>query len=147
MGHEFDEGGDAGAGSAPAAVAFEGYAAGRRAFAAGDQDLVHDGLVPDCSDLLKSLQAAQAEPLKPTDVIAQATDQVRCGDAVSPVAGGTEIAKHAEALGELHPDWWRNEGKNGEIRKCNTFADRVYRDMDVPLPWDGQHIPTVHGMK
>lgn len=60
---------------------------------------------------------------------------------------GIEIAKHAKALGELHRDWWRNEGPNDEIRKCNLYGDRVYRDLQVPLPWAGKSIPNVHGMK
>ena len=59
---------------------------------------------------------------------------------------GTDIAKHAHELGQQHPGWWVNEGPHCDIRKCNLFADRVYRDIHVPLPWDLQHIPTVHGM-
>jgi hypothetical protein len=59
---------------------------------------------------------------------------------------GVEIANHAKALGELHTQWWQNEGAHHEIRKCNLFADRVFRDMHVPLPWDKTHIPAVHGM-
>jgi hypothetical protein len=70
------------------------------------------------------------------------TSKMQSGD----LPTGSRIADHAKALGERHPDWWKNEGPHGEIRKCNLFADRVYRDTKVPLPWDGGHIPTVHGM-
>jgi hypothetical protein len=61
----------------------------------------------------------------------------------SPLPSGSDIADHAKALGERHPNWWHTEGKT---YKCNLFSDRVYRDMHVPLPWDEKGIPTVHGM-
>jgi hypothetical protein len=57
-----------------------------------------------------------------------------------------DVARHAHELGENHPDWWKNEGKDHQIRKCNLFADRVFRDLQIPLPWDGQSTPTVQGM-
>lgn len=54
---------------------------------------------------------------------------------------GAEIARYAHQLGTQHPNWWRNTGKNEEIRKCNLFVDRIYRDMNIPLPWSNKQIP------
>lgn len=82
------------------------------------------------------------------NVVAQAErGNLETSETFSTPLNGSEIANHAKALGELHRDWWKNEGSKEEIRKCNLYADRVYRDMHVPLPWESAHIPTVHGMK
>ena len=56
---------------------------------------------------------------------------------------GADIARHALELSEKHPALWTNAGKHGEIRKCTLFADRVLRDLRLPLPWDATHIPSV----
>ncbi len=87
---------------------------------------------------LKAAKPLQAEPLE--------LNQFKESKEAN-LPSGIEIAKHAKALGELHRDWWRNEGINEEVRKCNLYGDRVYRDMKVPLPWTGKAIPNVHGMK
>lgn len=89
----------------------------------------------------KNLKAANPPQPEITDFSTRATSKKE----ILPT--GIEIAKHAKALGELHREWWQNEGPNEEIRKCNLYGDRVYRDMKVPLPWDGKSIPNVHGMK
>jgi len=60
---------------------------------------------------------------------------------------GNDVARHAHELGEKHPAMWKNEGPHGEIRKCNLFADKVFRDLGVSLPWEKGHTPTVHNMK
>jgi hypothetical protein len=76
----------------------------------------------------------QAEECK---LLAQAADRqpaTRHLQQSSDLPSGTDITNHAKALGELHPEWWQNEGAHHEIRKCNLFADRVFRDMAVPLP-------------
>jgi hypothetical protein len=64
------------------------------------------------------------------------------------LVSGNDIARHAHELGEKHPSMWATErGPHGEIRKCNLFADKACRDLDLPLPWEKGHTPTVHHMK
>jgi hypothetical protein len=81
------------------------------------------------------------------DLIAQGTDRYQVTASKQPEnTSGIEVANHAKALGKQHEDWWRNEGPHGKIRKCNLFADRVFRDLHIQLPWDSKHVPTVHNM-
>lgn len=57
-----------------------------------------------------------------------------------------KLSEHTHQLGENNPKMWANEGPHGEIRKCNLFADKVFRDSKIPLPWDTKNIPAVKDM-
>ncbi len=53
---------------------------------------------------------------------------------------GEQIAEYAKKLGEKWgEEWWLNQHVG--------FIDRVYRDLDIVLPWDRAAIPDVHEMR
>lgn len=78
--------------------------------------------------------------------LAQATDQRLSGTkgTKKSLPKGEDIAKHAQDLGENHPERWRNEG---HLHKCNLYLDSVMRASGVDLPWHKDEIPSVHNMR
>jgi len=107
-------------------------------------------LPPSSSDHLPPLapQRPVLSPTNPSPGSSPAPKQPATTPVQKPGPTGKDIAKHAHELGERHPDMWVNEqGPHGEIRKCNLFVDRTYRDLGAPLPWGKGHTPTVHVMQ
>lgn len=58
----------------------------------------------------------------------------------------SEVGEYAKKLGEGQRKRWANEGPDKQIRKCNLFADCVFRDLKIPLPWGENQIPLVRNM-
>lgn len=53
---------------------------------------------------------------------------------------GDQIAEYAKKLGEKWGDeWWLNQHVG--------FIDRVFRDLDIVLPWERGAVPDVHEMR
>ncbi len=53
---------------------------------------------------------------------------------------GEQIAEYAKKLGERWGDqWWLNQHTG--------FIDRVFRDLDILLPWERGAVPDVHEMR
>ncbi len=53
---------------------------------------------------------------------------------------GEQIAEYAKKLGEKWGEgWWLNQHTG--------FIDRVFRDLDVILPWERGSVPDVHEMR
>ena len=59
---------------------------------------------------------------------------------------GEQVAQYAKDLGRNHLVRWLNDTKRN-IYKCNTFIDAAWRGSGVQLPWKGNQIPNVHGMR
>ena len=69
-------------------------------------------------------------------------------EAFNKVPIAEKISLHARALGEKYPDMWKTDfTEHSEIRKCNLFVDKVFRDLGIPLPWGKGQMPAIHGMK
>jgi hypothetical protein len=58
----------------------------------------------------------------------------------------TAVGDYAQELGEGQRRRWANEGPDKKIRKCNLYADCVFRDLKIPLPWEEGETPLVKNM-
>ncbi len=61
-------------------------------------------------------------------------------DPKSRPSSGEQIAEYAKKLGEKWGEgWWLNQHTG--------FIDRVYRDLDIVLPWQRGSVPDIHEMR
>jgi hypothetical protein len=59
----------------------------------------------------------------------------------APAVSGARLIEIAGRLGDDKHRW-----ESTTTGKCNQFVDAVFRNADVPMPWDGAHVPDYHGM-